>query len=1005
LAQLKGKNSKIRGFADTFYGGNDMETFAYPEFFSVESIKKENWERVEKKIEALVTAMTLEEKMSLLHGWLNPEMVGGQIGNAGYLPGVPRLGVPEIRMYDGPAGVTSARETTGLPNPIVLASTWDDDLAYQFGRVAARENASVGGNHQLGTQVDIIRSPHFGRNKDMKGEDPYLSARLGVAEVKGVRNEGVAGVLKHYAAANYMSFGEPVDGILDEQTLHELYLRGFEESIIKGEAASVMNSYNFINGSYTTNSSYLNIHVLRNLWSFKGSVMSDWGANHNMTLGKGMDMEMPFDAYNTPFKIMRGIQKGDITWEDVDNGVRHVLGSLGLTGLLQLVVLDDAGKVKEEAGRLTPIRMAFTYDQKVKAGMLEEDGQVALEIARKGIVLAKNDGKTLPLVDGDFSGGGKTALLGLGALYPICGEGQERSYGVLEKMQSPHDHIKAMVKDSSGLAAAAVIDWVGTAIPSECLFQDPEGTNPGVLRTHGVSQEDEALVLAGSGPGGAGLEFFGFGSAKDEYGEPVINGLANSAGISRAAGANPGKKIGEAAGIDKTIDFTCGTGPDSRVVKNYRNGLHGSAITGGERYTWKAYLKAPETGDYRLKLEAIGGIASFLIQVDGQWRSVGRAVMREGTQWPWDTLICTPEGMGINTSVFSLNAGQLYPIIIFGENRDKNKDLQIRAAWLTPSQAQENYGKGLEEAGKASKVVLFLHNSSETGWMMDMLQGAAGLELPEGQKKLFNDVYGITSKTGAKLITVIQGGNARALGDITDKSDAVILTYYAGQEGARALSEILLGRVNPSGKLAESWPRQNEDTPLSDSVEHEALRHIGVRLNGSKTLFFSEGIFTGYRWYERYGIKPLFAFGHGLSYTQFTYSGLSITEEAGLYKAGFEVTNTGEKAGDEIVQLYLGEGEVPAHMQAAKKQLAGFIRIKDLAPGEKRRVSISIEKKSLCYWNPAINLIKRDDETKDKWEEAYGKRHVYIAASSEDIRLTGTIEVKPPEAEKPRRSF
>jgi hypothetical protein len=356
--------------------------------------------------------------------------------------------------------------------------------------------------------------------------------------------------------------------------------------------------------------------------------------------------------------------------------------------------------------------------------------------------------------------------------------------------------------------------------------------------------------------------------------------------------------------------------------------------------------------------------------------------------------------MGINTAQVSLNAGELYPIIVFGENRDRNKDLQIRAAWVTPTQTRETYAKGLEAAGRASKVVLFLHNSSETGWMMDMIKGGGSIELPEAQKKIFADVYAVTAKNGARLITVIQGGNARALGDMADKSDALVLAYYAGQEGSRALSEILLGRVNPSGKLAESWPRKNEDTPLSDSVPHRDLRHLGVRLNGSNTLFFSEGIFTGYRWYDKGGIKPLFAFGHGLSYTSFEYGGLSITGEAGLFTAEFDITNTGDTTGDETAQLYLGEAEVPAQIQAAKKQLAGFVRVKDLAPGEKRRVLIPIEKKSLCYWNPAIDPIAREDGTRDKWEEAYGERNVYIAAASDDIRLTGVIEVKAPEAEQ-----
>lgn len=121
--------------------------------------------------------MSIQEKLGLLHGWDNPEEVG-QLSNAGYLPGVSRLGVPEMRMYDGPAGVTSIKDTTGLPSPVLLASTWCEKLAYDFGCVAGSENFSIAGNYQLGTQMDTIRAPHFARNKDMKGEDYFLSGRM-----------------------------------------------------------------------------------------------------------------------------------------------------------------------------------------------------------------------------------------------------------------------------------------------------------------------------------------------------------------------------------------------------------------------------------------------------------------------------------------------------------------------------------------------------------------------------------------------------------------------------------------------------------------------------------------------------------------------------------------------------------------------------------------------------------------------------------------------------------
>ena len=172
----------------------------YPDYFTRQDRKTEPAEVTEKKIDALLRAMTPEEKLSLCHGAAeNPEDVG-QMGNGGYMPGVPRLGVPEIRMYDGPAGVTSVYETTGLPVQQVLASTWSKDMARQFGAVMGRENVSFSGNVQLGAQYDVNRIPHFGRGRDMLGEDPVLAGELAVEETKGIQEQGAIATLKHFAA-------------------------------------------------------------------------------------------------------------------------------------------------------------------------------------------------------------------------------------------------------------------------------------------------------------------------------------------------------------------------------------------------------------------------------------------------------------------------------------------------------------------------------------------------------------------------------------------------------------------------------------------------------------------------------------------------------------------------------------------------------------------------------------------------------------------------------------
>ena len=236
-------------------------------------------------------------------------------------------------------------------------------------------------------------------------------------------------------------------------------------------------------------------------------------------------------------------------------------------------------------------------------------------------------------------------------------------------------------------------------------------------------------------------------------------------------------------------------------------------------------------------------------------------------------------------------------------------------------------------------------------------------------------------------------------GDWADSADAILTAYLPGQEGARVLAGIMTGAINPSGKLNQSWPARPEDTPLTDTPEHAVERSIGVPFGEDDTLIrMTEGIFTGYRWYDRAGVKPLFPFGHGLSYTRFEYSDLRISaarDEDGLsrFTVRCSVTNTGDRTGDEIVQLYLGRAEVPGYIQMAEKQLVGYVRLKDLKPGETREAEMQIDPRMLCYWDPAMLLQARPDGTRDKWVRARGKRAVYVAASSADIRLTGGIDV------------
>jgi len=970
-----------------------MSTTSYPERFTRNDYHIDPPEIRDQKIDALVRAMTRDEKLMMLGGTREPEDKG-KIGNAGYQWGVPRLGVPEVVMYDGPAGITGIVETTGLPQPSLLGCTWDDEMAYDFGKVAASECASCSGNFLLAPQLDVIRSPHFARNKDMKSEDSYLAARLGVQETRGVQENGAVATIKHFAAANMFGTGLShfPKQTLDEQTLHETYCRSFEAAIHEGGAGSLMNSYNDVNDDYCSANRALLVDILRDQWGYKGSVMSDWGSVHKFTLNKGMDMEMPYPAFNARDKIDKNIRRGSMDEDRIDEAVRHVLYGMSVIGLLGLVELDDEGNVKEDPQHHSPIQMEWYYDQDVRDGLLERNAGIAAQIVREGTVLLKNSNAALPLSDEEAA---RAVLIGTGAVYPVCGQAQERSFGTLSRMQSGKDALEEVT--GSECEAYAGIDYVGVPIPAEFFYQDEACTKHGLVRTYGILDEDRNLLAVNTGAGGAGGAFLGE-NVVDEDGDPVDTGLTGYNSMEEELPEN--YPLGQFCCIDDQIDFTCGRDADGNLIKNYKNGPAGTAFGENETYTWKGYIKAPESGICSLILECVGGQASFFLKNGSEWTMPGQSKMREWAQWPWESLICTPEGMGITSSRLTLEAGKVYPVVVHARQCVRNKDLQLRLAWALPSFARSNYDNALKAASRADTIIFYACDAVVESDLFAARDRTAPITFGEEQTRLLQDVIR-TKKPDARLIVIVQSSNARACGAWADQADAIVTAYLPGQEGARVLAQILTGRTNPSGKLSQTWPAHVQDTPLTDTPAHEQERSIGLPLdNGNVMVRMTEGIFTGYRWYDRTGVKPLFAFGHGLSYTTFKYDNLTISpaqpdpDFGATWTVCLHVTNTGSRTGDEVVQLYLGgSDDVPSYIQMADKQLVGYVRLKNLQPGETREASMTIDPKMLCYWDPAMRLQTRSDGTKDKWVRAAGERRLYIGASSADVRLEGTIMV------------
>ena len=228
-------------------------------------------------VDRLIAQMTLEEKIAMLHGATDPE----RYGQAGYLPGVPRLGIPPLRLTDGPAGVRTDQPATALPAPVALAATFSHRL--REGVRASASRAMRRARHQdviLAPMVNIVRVPQGGRNFETLGEDPWLTSQLAAAEVFGIQTEGLIATVKHFALNNQENQRQSVSADVDEQTLHEIELPGFEAAV-RMSAGAVMAAYNKVNGTWSAEQPLLLTDILRREWNFKGFVMSDWGGTHS----------------------------------------------------------------------------------------------------------------------------------------------------------------------------------------------------------------------------------------------------------------------------------------------------------------------------------------------------------------------------------------------------------------------------------------------------------------------------------------------------------------------------------------------------------------------------------------------------------------------------------------------------------------------------------------------------------------------------------------------------
>jgi beta-glucosidase len=843
----------------------------------------------------LLSRMSRADKMAVVRGAQEPAQA--TLGQAGWTAGVPRLGIPDLRFADGPPGVLVRHASTGMPATLSMAATFSPADAEQTGAIIGRDARALGVDVILQPFINIYRDPTFERAYNTFGEDPVLTGTLGARFVRGAQAQNVMAQAKHF-----IGYDGAADVQVDGQALREIYVAPFRDAAQAG-VASIMCSYNKVNGLHACgNASTLN-GVLRKESGFRGFITSDWGATHGAEfIVNGLDMEQPGIGPDAFFAIEKEAAAPAMTADDKADlletlaagvpeehayvttppaaqpapepaGVSKNLAAAFAKGSVTDADLDRA------AGHVLAQMEAFGWldrapNHAVQAQDVDANAKAIQRLAERGAVLLKNDG-VLPLKTADLD---SLALIGPGAQQTFAiVAGEEQSFGRAERQVGAYHALRTM-SASQGLRLAVADDMTGAPIPQQ-----------------------------------------------------AFSGLTRVDGAARTA----------AADIDHTLRA-------------------GKALPAGASAKWEGTLNVELEGDYDIDLQLLGATGKFAIDGRkignmGWWGGHGDIVFANR-----DNVVPTTDGLDNVRRLVKLSAGP-HRIEVEATADSSGAPVQVRLAWVTPQMKKAAFDAAVDAARHSRVAVVFAWSRNRPAF-----------GLPGDQDRLIEAVAAVNPNT----VVVLNTGQAVAMPWL-GKVRAVLEMWYTGDEGGWAAANLLTGRANPAGRLPITWPRRLADGPANDPA-HPERSSKGV---GGKTVY-GEGIYVGYRWYDHKRIAPLFPFGFGLSYTSFRYSGLKVNRalDGGL-DASVLVKNTGERDGDDVVQVYLGAPRpAPAGAAFAERALASFDRI-TLAAGEQRRVQLHIPPERLRYWS------KRDQS----WHDARTGRTVYVGRSSRDLPLSTKI--------------
>jgi beta-glucosidase len=814
--------------------------------FSIFASAQTTSDPIADRAEAILKKMTLEEKIDYIGGY-----------NGFYVRAMPKLGLPALKMSDGPIGVRNYGPSTAYAAGIALAASWNQDLAGQVGAMIGHEARARGVHFMLGPGVNIYRAPMCSRNFEYFGEDPFLASRMTVAYIKGMQEQGVSATVKHFMGNNSEYDRHNTSSDIDERTMREIYLPAFEAAVKEAHVGAIMNSYNLVNGIHATQNDFINNQVAKKDWGFDGVLMSDWAATYDgvAAANAGLDLEMPSAKFMNQATLLPAIKNGKVTEATIDDKVRRIIRTAIRFGWLDCDQTDSSFPLYNEKGRA-----------------------LALQTAQESMVLLKNEGNELPL---DKTKIKTLAVIGPNA-YPAIpvggGSAKVLPFQAISFLEGINHLLggNTVVTYNRGLAPMTEI------YDSTTYSLDAKGTQPGLK-----------------------AEYFGNAAWT---GDPALTRT------------------------DPHINFAWDSSnrwPTTGTYPNY------SA-------RWSGFYTPSASGAYRISVASFGN-NEFRLYVDGKL-----LVDRQNQKVPFAR------------KEMNLQAGKAYAIKVEYAQIDYRGVMNLGIC--KADQLVDPMVKKLASAADAVVVCVGYDTGSEAESFDRTFQ------LPGGQDELIN----VIREANPHTTVVITSGGGVDMTRWIEKVPAVLQAWYPGQEGGTALAQILFGEFNPSGKLPATFERQWEDSAVHDSYYPDA----------DKDVRYSEGVFLGYRHFDKSNVKPLFPFGYGLSYTTFKYGALAVTPDTVQGDApvtvSFDLTNTGLREGEETAEVYVGEPN--ATVPRPIKELKGFAKV-DLKPGETKTVSVTLNRRAFSYY---------DVKTR-QWTANPGIFEIKVGSSSQKIELTGQV--------------